>query len=159
MGSEVKFCEKCNVTGQNSSNHNQKNYEFSKGYLIGFSNDIKQCPYCQTNLKDVPLSSDDYFIIRDVSNYNRQFLEAMIELKEKDIIEFESRMGQFRNQIAQQEQIKQEATTSQANTPKCPKCGSRSIAAGQRGYSILTGFIGSGKTVNRCANCGYKWKP
>lgn len=43
--------------------------------------------------------------------------------------------------------------------PKCPKCGSTAITAGQRGYSLLTGFLGSGKTVNRCANCGYKWKP
>lgn len=47
----------------------------------------------------------------------------------------------------------------QRNIPKCPKCGSTSITAGQRGYSLLTGFLGSGKTVNRCANCGYKWKP
>ena len=45
------------------------------------------------------------------------------------------------------------------NVPKCPKCGSTAITAGQRGYSILTGFLGSGQTVNRCANCGYKWKP
>lgn len=43
--------------------------------------------------------------------------------------------------------------------PKCPKCGSTSITTGQRGYSLLTGLLGSGKTVNRCANCGYKWEP
>lgn len=50
-------------------------------------------------------------------------------------------------------------TSRHKDDPKCPKCGSTSITAGQRGYSLLTGFIGSGKTVNRCANCGYKWKP
>lgn len=50
-------------------------------------------------------------------------------------------------------------SSSDSNKVKCPKCGSTSITAGQRGYSLLTGFIGSGKTVNRCANCGYKWKP
>lgn len=49
--------------------------------------------------------------------------------------------------------------TVNANVPKCPKCGSTAITAGQRGYSFLTGFIGSSKTVNRCANCGHKWKP
>ena len=43
--------------------------------------------------------------------------------------------------------------------PKCPKCGSTSITAGQRGYKLLTGFLGSNKTVNRCANCGHQWKP
>lgn len=43
--------------------------------------------------------------------------------------------------------------------PKCPKCGSTSITTGSRGYSLFTGFLGSGKTVNRCGNCGYKWEP
>ena len=42
---------------------------------------------------------------------------------------------------------------------RCPRCGSTSITTGQRGYSLLTGFIGSSKTVNRCGNCGYSWKP
>lgn len=42
---------------------------------------------------------------------------------------------------------------------KCPKCGSKSITTGNRGYSLAWGFIGSGKTVNRCAKCGYKWEP
>ena len=42
---------------------------------------------------------------------------------------------------------------------KCPTCGSTSITAGQRGYTLLTGFLGSNKTVNRCANCGHTWKP
>lgn len=45
------------------------------------------------------------------------------------------------------------------NQIKCPKCGSTAVTAGQRGFNILTGFIGSGATVNRCAKCGYKWKP
>lgn len=45
------------------------------------------------------------------------------------------------------------------NKVKCPKCGSTNITAGQRGYSLVWGFAGSGSTVNRCANCGHKWKP
>ena len=45
------------------------------------------------------------------------------------------------------------------NQPKCPKCGSTAITTGQRGFSLVTGFIGSNKTMNRCANCGHKWKP
>lgn len=42
---------------------------------------------------------------------------------------------------------------------KCPKCGSTQFSTGARGYSIVTGFIGSGKTVNRCSRCGHKWTP
>ena len=45
------------------------------------------------------------------------------------------------------------------NVLKCPKCGSTAITTGQRGFSLISGFWGSGKTMNRCGNCGYKWKP
>ena len=45
------------------------------------------------------------------------------------------------------------------NIPKCPICGSTAVTTGQRGYSIVTGFIGSSQTMNRCGKCGYKWKP
>ena len=41
----------------------------------------------------------------------------------------------------------------------CPKCGSTAIATTNRGFSIITGFIGSGSPRNVCQNCGYKWKP
>jgi len=46
-----------------------------------------------------------------------------------------------------------------ADTLTCPKCGSTAVTTGQRGYSIVTGFIGSSQTMNRCGKCGYKWKP
>lgn len=42
---------------------------------------------------------------------------------------------------------------------RCPKCTSTAITTGARGYSMVWGFIGSGKTVNRCAKCGHKWEP
>ena len=45
------------------------------------------------------------------------------------------------------------------NTLKCPKCGSTSVTTTTRGYSLMLGFIGSGKVMNICGNCGNKWKP
>jgi len=45
------------------------------------------------------------------------------------------------------------------NDLRCPKCNSSNVTTGQRGYSFLTGFLGSCKTMNRCGDCGYKWKP
>lgn len=45
------------------------------------------------------------------------------------------------------------------NTLKCPKCGSTAVTTGARGYSLITGFLGSGSTVNRCGKCGHTWKP
>lgn len=53
----------------------------------------------------------------------------------------------------------QEEYIKQKNTIHCQKCGSTSISATTKGYSLLTGFLGSGKTMNYCKNCGYKWKP
>lgn len=41
----------------------------------------------------------------------------------------------------------------------CPHCGSDQIVTGARGFSLLTGFLGSNKTVNRCAKCGWNWSP
>lgn len=41
----------------------------------------------------------------------------------------------------------------------CPKCGSTEYHAGARGFSLVTGFIGSGKTVLTCLKCGHRWKP
>jgi ribosomal protein L7/L12 len=42
---------------------------------------------------------------------------------------------------------------------RCPKCGSTEYHAGARGFSIVTGFVGSGKTVLTCLKCGHRWKP
>ncbi len=41
----------------------------------------------------------------------------------------------------------------------CPKCKSTSVTTGQRGFSWITGFIGSQKTLNHCGSCGYSWQP
>lgn len=41
----------------------------------------------------------------------------------------------------------------------CPRCSSTNVVIGQRGFSVLTGFLGSNKTVNRCGKCDYSWEP
>ena len=64
-----------------------------------------------------------------------------------------------RHKHQQQKQAEENARQDAINHPKCPKCGSTAITSGQRGYSFFTGFLGSNKTVNRCANCGHTWKP
>ena len=42
---------------------------------------------------------------------------------------------------------------------RCPRCNSKQISTGQRGYSIIWKWIGSNRTMNRCAKCGHKWEP
>lgn len=41
----------------------------------------------------------------------------------------------------------------------CPNCGSVDYSTSTRGYSIVTGFVGSGKTMLTCHKCGHRWKP
>ena len=103
------------------------------------------------------VTKSDFSIIQKISK-DREFIQAMIDLHDKDIIEYELKMSQFRAQAEQQKSIETKNKTS-STQPSCPKCGSTAITAGQRGYSFLTGFIGSSRSVNRCANCGHKWKP
>lgn len=57
------------------------------------------------------------------------------------------------------DQVKETGLYKKYQPLTCPRCGSTAITTGSRGYSLITGFIGSGKTVNRCGKCGYSWKP
>lgn len=52
-----------------------------------------------------------------------------------------------------------ERLSNGSNQVRCPKCGSTSIATINRGFSIWTGFLGSGKPVNVCQACGHKFSP
>ena len=76
----------------------------------------------------------------------KKFIEDPTQFKTSST-EMINRVNSFNQQVIER------------SKPHCPRCGSTSITAGQRGYSLLTGFLGSGSTVNRCANCGHKWKP
>lgn len=105
----------------------------------------------------------DVEILQSISK-DPKFLDAMIALKEKDIIEYELKMSQFRAQVQQNEsakkQVQQQSTPSHSDSAvTCPKCGSTSIQTNNRGFSVLTGFVGSGSPRNVCQKCGFKWKP
>ncbi len=100
------------------------------------------------------ISKEDALTIYNVT-HSTEIIDAMIELKQKDIIEYGLKLSQFKSQLDQKRQVNQQ----EKKQVYCPKCGSTNITAGQRGYSLLTGFIGSGSTVNRCSKCGHKWKP
>lgn len=137
-----------------------QNYCKNESYNKDYENNI--CPFCKGHLVDTMLTREDFRVIGENSNYNRDLLLAMIELRKKDVIEFETKMQPFRDAFQKKQnekEHKRQEYLAHKDDPRCPKCGSTSITTGQRGYSLLTGFFGSGKTVNRCAKCGYKWKP
>ena len=133
MNEIIKKCDKCGDIAVYTSTYN-----------------IHKENNCNGNLIETSLSYDDFWVLCDISDDN-DFLQAMIDLKEKDPIEYQLKMSQFKTQVQQQENYK----TQSSNVVKCPICGSTNVTAGQRGYSLLSGFIGSGSTINRCAKCGY----
>ena len=49
---------------------------------------------------------------------------------------------QEQQQKSSNTQPSQPSITSQSNQITCPKCGSTSVTTGQRGFSLLTGFVG-----------------
>ena len=105
-------------------------------------------------VQDIDFPAQDLADIMNVSE-SKEFIDAMIHLRQENIIEYELKMSQIRtiNQSAKQH------NQSQSNLPHCPKCGSTAISTVNRGFSIVTGFIGSGSPRNVCQKCGYKWKP
>lgn len=147
----IKFCKKC---------HDEKKIRYwgdKYGYLWTLTDDAKICPDCQSNLVDIDFPALDLKILEKISD-STDFYDAMIKLHDDDIIEYELKMSQFRSQVEAQE-AEAERKKAEDSKPRCPKCGSTSITAGQKGYSFWTGFLGSNKTVNRCSNCGHTWKP
>ena len=82
----------------------------------------------------------------------------MIDLKEKDPIEYQLKMSQFKTQVQQQKQM----SRSDSNAIKCPTCNSRNVkrisgmskAAGAAMFGL---FSKTAKSQFECENCGYKW--
>ena len=124
----VKFCPVCNETKQNTSLcfNNERFREFTKGYFYLFEpkEDTKICPCCENGvLEDSSLTFEEFKIIDNVSDSDRQFLEAMIELKKNDPIEYQLKMSQFKANLKQQESSKVE----EDNKVHCPYCNSTNV--------------------------------
>lgn len=162
----VKFCPICNETKQNTTlcYNNERFREFTKGYFYLFEpkENTKICPCCEKGiLENSPLTFEEFKTIDDISNSDRQFLEAMIELKKKDPIEYQLKMSQFKANLKQQEN--NEKTTKQdTNISKCPTCGSSNIEKISLGKKAVGGalfglFSSDVRKTMHCKNCGAKW--
>ena len=156
----IYYCDSCAKSYGNVYKGNQKNAEFARGYIGGWNHGMEKCPFCGGAIIDTNLPDSDFTVIREVSNYNRQFLEAMIELYNQNIVEYELKMSQFRTQYEQQESIKQ--IQKEKNIPKCPTCGSTNIekisACKKIGGGMLFGLFSSDvRNTMHCKDCGAKW--
>lgn len=140
MNEIIKKCDKCGDIAVYTSTYN-----------------IHKENNCNGNLIETSLSYDDFCVLCDISEDNT-FLQAMIDLKEKDIIEYNLKMAQFKTQLEQQKSNKSQNDT----TPRCPHCKSTNIkliSALNRGASIAMWGVFS-KKINKsfeCLNCKYTW--
>lgn len=113
-------------------------------------------------------SDEDY---ENASNSSpKAFRQFKINLREKYTINsdvFDSEL--YNTLIAEEykaskklkklEKKRQKEIEANKNILHCPKCNSTSIGSTTRGYSLFTGFLGSGTPMNVCQKCGYKWEP
>ncbi|MCM1416374.1 MAG: hypothetical protein NC430_10680 [bacterium] len=110
---------------------------------------------CYGELKEINISCDELSIIEDISA-DKNFLQAMIDLKEKDIIEYNLKMSQFRTQLGQQESSSAQNDT----TLRCPYCKSANVkkisGMSKAGSVALFGVFAAGKVSKNyhCNQCG-----
>ena len=150
MSEVVKLCNYCK--------QNRKDDDiWASGYLNWIADDDYICPLCDHKLLDTILTIEESRILMDISR-SAAFFDAMIELKEKDIIEYNLKMSQFRTQVEQQKRSESKVD----NTPKCPTCGSTNIEKISVGKKAIGGamfglFSSNIRNNMHCKNCGAKW--
>lgn len=101
------------------------------------------------NYKNKKINKDDFasIVMRFINNTH--MLSIHYSLKLCNYIEDNLEIPKSFNGESEEEQ----------NKPHCPKCNSTAISTITRGYSFIKGFVGSGKSMNVCQKCGYKWQP
>lgn len=114
--------------------------------MIDYS--VYQCPKCQIN-KQIPLT-EKFDCVCKACGGKMKYLGTV---RANDHIKREEEFYKQKYLESLREQ------TTQRDIIRCPKCGSTAVTTGARGINWFWGTIGSGKTVNRCGNCGYTWKP
>ncbi len=141
MNMIVVKCDKCGEIGLCSDTEN----------LVDKVNN------CNGNLIKVNIAEEEFDILCDISEDNN-FLQAMIDLKENDIIDYNLKMSQFKSQLEQQKGSK----AKNDNTPRCPHCKStniKPISVLNRGASIAVLGVFS-KKINKsfeCLDCKFTW--
>lgn len=115
------------------------------------------CPFCNNKLIDTKFPHDDFNLIGKSSDWNRQVLDAMMELYKKDPIEYQLKLNQFKLQQEQKEEIVEKQR--QENLVHCPYCNSTNVSkitGTERAISVIGLGIFS-KKINKsfkCNNCG-----
>lgn len=158
----MMFCSTCNKNGSNQMYKLVGNDKkaFQKGFI--YPSEIKSnneyiCPYCNNKLVDTFITENEFNLIEDVSDSDRQFLEAMIELKKNDPIEYQLKMSQFKANLKQQEQV--QGSRAEENTIHCPYCNSTNVkkitTTSKAVHTAIFGIFSMGRNSKQwhCNDC------
>lgn len=153
MSKYVRLCREC------KSKSNDNSSLRGCGYSTYLQEDEYTCEVCGGTVVDLEMSSMDFGILTEISD-EPSFIDAMLQLHDSDIIEYNLKLSQFRTQVEQhRREVKQ---AKQQSVPHCPNCNStniRPISGFNRGASIAMLGIFS-KKINKsfeCLNCKYTW--
>ena len=97
----IKYCKNCASTKNNTWFVHDGKKDFYAGYILCYKPEATKdmiCPCCKGELTDTLVTNYDIDVIEEISNGNRQFLDEMVLLRNKDVIEYETKMAIFRNQ-------------------------------------------------------------
>lgn len=148
----IKFCKTC---------YNKKHIEYSGvcGYYWCYLDSATVCNECGSTFENIDFPALDLKVLTQVSQ-DVNFIEAMIKLRNDDIIEYESRMSQFRTQVGKQEQIERQEEDS--SKPHCPTCNSTNISkistTSKAINTVAFGIFGTKRHKTfHCNACKYEW--
>ena len=101
----------------------------------------------------------DLYQMKQISS-EQSFIDAMLNLRENDPIEYQLKMQQIKLQIQQQRQI--ERAEQKSNVPRCPTCNSTNInkiSGLSKAGSVAMWGLFSRKVHKQwhCNNCGSEW--
>lgn len=143
----ARFCKTC---------YDTKNTDIKpEGFLYDYYFENEQdmiCPVCNKKIIMAHISDYELKDLMDISQ-DSNFIKSMDDLKRDNIIEFESRMVQFRG--VQESRVEEDK-------PKCPTCGSTNIEKISLGKKAVGGalfglFSSNVRKSMHCKSCGYKW--
>lgn len=123
-------------------------------YVVMNDNE-KYCPNCIHKAELQIIDDEDLKALYEIA-YKKQEASGIKPNNTYDPTQFEQERAE---RLARERLDSKYGSQQHPNTVRCPKCGSYSVATTNRGYSLLTGFIGSSSPRNVCQKCGHKWKP
>lgn len=167
---KLRYCPNClgkDIVSNDGFLYNGKKcrlqyFTLYKGFI---TDEYKEstCPTCNGEIISMNLNITDWEILNYIS-LEQDFLFAMDKLKQDNIIEFTTKMAEY-NETAKRiktERLNVQKKYVEANTPKCPTCGSTNI----KRISATKRFVGTGlfglasSTIGKnqeCLDCGAKW--